>query len=90
MVIESKHRQEVTLQEMVLELKTLITSMQHRDKEGRAKWMSGRACNIDVEENVSSHSMELVPWGRTTKLEFPHFNGEELEGWLLRLNTSSR
>lgn len=35
MVIESKHRQEVRLQEMVSELKTLITSMQHGDKERR-------------------------------------------------------
>lgn len=33
---------------------------------------------------MSSHSRELVPWERTTKLEFPRFNGEGLEGWLLR------
>ena len=39
-----------------------------------------RAEQAQAERNGTSSN----PWGSTTKLEFPRFDGEGLEGWLLR------
>ncbi|KAF2299714.1 hypothetical protein GH714_002669 [Hevea brasiliensis] len=36
-------------------------------------------------QNVSSHKIRQS-WGNSTKLEFPRFSGEGLEGWLLRVD----
>ncbi|KAF2309943.1 hypothetical protein GH714_005704 [Hevea brasiliensis] len=35
---------------------------------------------VRIEKNVG----RINPWGSNAKLEFPHFSGEELEGWLLK------
>lgn len=62
---------------MVSELKSLIAQLSKQ----QADLVSSRN-----EANASSNVEGLYnsPWGNNAKLEFPSFNGEVVDGWLLR------
>ncbi|KAF2321886.1 hypothetical protein GH714_004174 [Hevea brasiliensis] len=79
MVLESERQQEARLQDMVAELKSLIAGLSKPDVE--AVELVNRVEQGQIEGNVGNGGK---PWGSTTKIEFPRFDGEELKGWLLR------
>ncbi|KAF2283411.1 hypothetical protein GH714_004026 [Hevea brasiliensis] len=72
-------KEEARLQDMVPELKSLIAGLSKPDVE--AVELVNRVEQGQIEGNVGNGGK---PWGSTTKIEFPRFDGEELEEWLLR------
>ncbi|KAF2291068.1 hypothetical protein GH714_019562 [Hevea brasiliensis] len=89
MVTEAEHRQEARLQEMLAgqeakfqgimdELKSLIAGLNCQDVETaeRRHW--------DEQVPIANNNASGNSWNSFAKLEFPHFGGEGLEGWLLR------
>lgn len=85
LVIESEQRQETRLQEVMMEMKALITGLCHQNDD---LWGSRSQRNHGVrnleERRESSGAGSMIPWSGSMKLEFPRFNGEGLEDWLLR------
>lgn len=64
------------------EIKALLAGLSLQNMElASGKGSDGSASN----QNVSSHKIRQS-WGNSTKLEFPRFSGEGLEGWLLRVD----
>ncbi|KAF2316058.1 hypothetical protein GH714_040853 [Hevea brasiliensis] len=64
------------------EIKALLAGLSLQNMElVSGKGSDGSASN----QNVSSHKIRQS-WGNSTKLEFPRFSGEALEGWLLRVD----
>ncbi|KAF2294209.1 hypothetical protein GH714_008297 [Hevea brasiliensis] len=64
------------------EIKAFLAGLSLQNMElARRKGSDGSASN----QNVSSHNIRQY-WGNSTKLEFPRFSGEGLEGWLLRVD----
>ncbi|KAF2311234.1 hypothetical protein GH714_021109 [Hevea brasiliensis] len=64
------------------EIKALLVGLSLQNMElASGKGSDGSASN----QNVSSHKIRQS-WGNSTKLEFPRFSGEGLEGWLLRVD----
>ncbi|KAF2307438.1 hypothetical protein GH714_028618 [Hevea brasiliensis] len=63
-------------------IKALLAGLSLQNMElASGKGSDGSASN----QNVSSHKIRQS-WGNSTKLEFPRFSGEGLEGWLLRVD----
>ncbi|KAF2320213.1 hypothetical protein GH714_026015 [Hevea brasiliensis] len=64
------------------DIKALLAGLSLQNMElASGKGSDGSASN----QNVSSHKIRQS-WGNSTKLEFPRFSGEGLEGWLLRVD----
>lgn len=68
---------ETRLQEMMNELKGLIMRIQRNESQ------LSRSKTKEQRESIEASRKFNHPWGSSTKLEFPRFDGERLDGWLL-------